>query len=173
MSQNSSKQFRVYIAGKVAKDSQFGTHHWRDEFCATLQQLSGIRLKNLNPLEKEASSMSYQAIFDKDCQLINQADVFIVYLSDDISVGGSQEILIARYLHKPVIGLAPLGGKFNEGRREMFDEIITDYKDPFVFSTCDIVCATLEEVAVALSVAETLHSEGLTIIDTALQSEAK
>jgi|GEM_PF-6501740 hypothetical protein len=23
---------KVYIAGKVSQDSQFGKHHWRDEF---------------------------------------------------------------------------------------------------------------------------------------------
>lgn len=159
---------KVYIAGKVAKNSQFGTQHWRSAFCEKLQMLSGLSLINLDPLAQEAGMTDPLEIFAKDCKLINQADLCIVYLSDDISVGGSQEILIARYLRKPVIGFAPLGGKFNGSSRQMFDTEITDYKDPFVFATCDVVCGTIEEVAVALLQAGEITSEGLAIIDRAL-----
>ncbi len=116
--------------------------------------------------------MDYKAIFEKDCRLINQADATLVYLSDDISVGGSQEILIARYLHKPVIGFAPYGGKFNGSKREMLGKTITDYKDPFVFSTCDVVCGELPEVAEALKTIESVKSRGIKIIDDALGQKA-
>jgi len=159
---------KLYVAGKVSKDSQFGTHHWRDEFCAELSKLSGLELENLDPLKAEADITDPQAIFAKDCQLINQADVLVVYLSDDISVGGSQEILIARYLKKPVIALAPHGGKFNGSTREMFGRIIEDYKDPFVYSTCDVVCKSVEEVAEALKNVGNMHSTGLDIINQAI-----
>ena len=159
---------KIYIAGKISKESHFGKHHWRDEFCAELERLSGIKLENIDPLKGESGVMDYRQIFAKDCQLINEADVFVVYLSDDISVGGSQEILIARYLRKPVIGLAPKGGKFNEATREMFGKLVHDYKDPFVFATCDVVCATVEEVADALKQVSTIKSTGLNIIDDAI-----
>ena len=128
-----------------------------------LEKLSGLTLENLDPLSSEDHDMTPEQIFEKDCHLIRQCDVFVAYLSDDISVGGSQEILIARHYRKPVIGLAPRGGKFNGATREMFGKLITDYKDPFVFTTCDVVCADIEEVAEVLK--ETLPiSKGLTII---------
>lgn len=161
---------KIYIAGKVSKDSQFGTHHWRDEFCAELSKLSGLTLENLDPLKAEADITDPRAIFAKDCQLINQADALVVYLSDDISVGGSQEILIARYLRKPVIGLAPLGGKFNGRQKEMLGRIIENYQDPFVFATCDVVCGSVEEVAEALKNIGSMHSTGLDIIDQVIAS---
>jgi nucleoside 2-deoxyribosyltransferase len=164
----SKPELKIYIAGKVSKDSQFGTHHWRDEFCRELEELSDIKLANLDPLTSELPNQTPEAIFAKDCQLISEADVFVVYLSDDISVGGSQEILIARYLRKPVIGLAPKGGKFNEARREMLGTVIDDYRDPFVFMTCDVVCGTIEEVATALKTIDTIETRGLAIIDDAL-----
>lgn len=162
-------RLKVYIAGKVSKDSVFRTHHWRDDFCVELEKLSGLRLANIDPLQQEADLNSPQAIFEKDCQLINEAEVLVVYLSDDISVGGSQEILIARYLRKPVIGFAPKGGKFNGARREMLGKVIDNYQDPFVFSTCDIVCGTVEEVADALLDVGSLPSTGLDIIDKAIK----
>lgn len=100
---------KLYIAGKVSKESQFGTHHWRDNFVNTLSELSGMKLTHLDPLAYETTPYDPQTVFDKDCWLINQADCVIVYLSDDISVGGSQEMLIAKYLGKPLIGYAPRG----------------------------------------------------------------
>lgn len=161
---------KVYVAGKVAKDSQFGKHHWRDEFVAELEKLSGLKLENLDPLAGQTATMAPKEIFAKDCRLIADADVLIVYLSDDISVGGAQEILIARYLKRPVIGLAPRGGKFNGATREMFGQTITNYQDPFVFTTCDFVCDSIEAVAQTLQKAQDFTSAGLAIIDTALES---
>ena len=137
---------KVYIAGKVSKDSHFGTHHWRDEFCSELSKLSGMQLENLDPLDG-ARAATPQQIFSNCVKQINESELLIVYLSDDISVGGSQEILIAKYLGKPVIGFAPHGGKFNGATREMLGKVIKDFKDPFVFSTCDSVCGATEDVA--------------------------
>lgn len=159
---------KIYIAGKVSKESQFGTHHWRDEFCTKLAQLSGLELESLDPLKQESGMTDPKQIFAKDCRLISECDVFVVYLSDDISVGGSQEILIARYLKKPVIGLAPKGGKFNGSKKEMLGKIINDYKDPFVFSTCDFVCSTVEEVAQKLQSIKGFSSTGMSVIDGVL-----
>jgi nucleoside 2-deoxyribosyltransferase len=160
---------KIYIAGKVSKDSIFKTHHWRDDFCKRLEELSGVKLENIDPTKIEANPEDSYAIFSADCRLINSADFMIVYLSDDISVGGSQEILIAKYLGKPVIGLAPLGGKFNGASREMYGKHIKHFKDPFVFATCDIVCGSIEEVAETIETIETIKPKTLSIIDEALE----
>lgn len=162
---------KVYVAGKVSKESVFGKHHWRDEFCKTISDLSGKVLENLDPLVGQKGITDPKEIFNNDVRLINSCDLMIVYLSDDISVGGSQEILIAKYLNKPVIGLAPYGGKFNGCNKEMLGEVIEDYKDPFVFSTCDMVCGTIEEVAEAVKngIASNSNSKNLSFIDDAIQ----
>jgi len=154
---------KLYIAGKVMKDSSFGTHYWRDDFCEKLATLSGLDLTHIDPLGGETVTMTPQEIFAKNCRQIQRCDAVVVYLSDDISVGGSQEILIARYFKKPVFGLAPRGGKFNGAKREMFGTLIDDYKDPFVFTTCDVVCSSIEEVAEALKKPLPI-SNGLAII---------
>jgi nucleoside 2-deoxyribosyltransferase len=165
---------KIYVAGKVSKTSIFKTHHWRDDFCAELSELSDTELENLDPLkaQEEYDNKSYEdtsIIFAKDCRLINQADFVVVYLSDDISVGGSQEILIAKYLNKPVIGFAPYGGKFNGASREMLGKQIENYKDSFVFTTCDVVCGTIEEVGEAIKTIDKIQPKTLQIIDEALK----
>ena len=159
---------KLYIAGKVGKNSQFGTHHWRDNFVEKLVSASGLSLTHLDPLAYEDDrEYDPQFVFDKDCWLINQVDCVIVYLSDDISVGGSQEMLIAKYLQKPLIGLAPKEGKFNKSKKEHLGKIIKNYVDPFVYATCDVVCADIQEVASAL---QNLPSpKNISIIDTGIE----
>jgi predicted house-cleaning noncanonical NTP pyrophosphatase (MazG superfamily) len=159
------KELKIYVAGKVRKESVFGTHHWREEFVAELEELSGIRLENLDPTKNSIDQGSPEAVFGADAHMISQTDVVVVYLTDDISVGGSQEILIAKYYKKSVIGLAPRGGKFNGATREYFGKVIKDYKDPFVFTTCDVVCATVEEVAKTLQNIDQIVPKDLSMID--------
>ncbi len=158
-------ELKIYVAGKVSKESVFGTHHWRDDFVAKLSELSGLSLVNLDPLKNDVDQGKPEDVFGADCRMIAEADVMVVYLSNDISVGGSQEILIAKYYEKPVIGLAPKGGKFNGGAKEMFGKIIDDYKDPFVFTTCDVVCDDIESVAKALENLHKIKPKTIKIID--------
>ncbi len=166
----SNNSIKLYIAGKVSKESFFGTHYWRDDFCKILEELSGYTFDLLDPTKVDIDQFSPEAVFKADCRMISEADLFIVYLSDDISVGGSQEILIAKYFKKPVIGLAPYGGKFNGGRKELFGKTIEDYKDPFVFSTCDYVCGTVDEVAATIKQALTTVPKTFTIFDEAINT---
>ena len=142
-----NKALKIYVAGKVSKDSTFGTHYWRDEFVQRLQELSGMALVSLDPAKKEADQNNYEESFGGDVLMISKADIIVVYLSDDISVGGSQEILVAKYFDKPVIGLAPIGGKFHSTNKEIFGQKVKDYKHPFVFATCDVVRDDIEGVA--------------------------
>ena len=163
----------VYVAGKISKDSVFGTHDWRDNFCKQLEKLSGLTLNNLDPTKNGVSQSDTKLIFGADCYLIAQCDVLIVYLSDDISIGGSQEILIAKHFNKPVIGLAPHGGKFNGADKEYFGKIVKNYKDPFVFTTCDIVCKSIEEVAEKLPLISGITPKSLDIIPESVEHYLK
>lgn len=160
---------KVYVAGKVSKDSVFGRHDWRDSFCAKLESLSGLKIKNLDPTKLGCDQNDAQMVFGGDSYLISQSDVLIAYLSDDISVGGSQEILIAKYYKIPVIGLAPQGGKFNGADKEYFGEVVKNYQDPFVFSSCDVVCSTVEEVATKLKDLSSIKPKTLAIIPEAVE----
>jgi len=131
-----------------------------------LSKLSGLELENLDPLKIEIAATKPEDIFAKDCYLISESDVVVVYLSDDISVGGSQEIIIAKYFEKPVIGLAPRGGKFNGNSRKIGGRMVKNWHDPFVFSTCDIVCDDIGSVARALTNLKNLKVKNLSIISS-------
>jgi hypothetical protein len=105
--------------------------------------------------------------------MISEVDVVIVYLTDDVSVGASQEILIAKYYSKPVIGLAKRGGKFNLKSKKVVGEVIKDYKHPFVYSTCDVVCESIEEIAEKLQNLDKIKVKNIDIIKNANKKFAK
>jgi hypothetical protein len=158
------RMIKVYVAGKISKDSVFGTHDWRGNFCAELEKLSGLKLENLDPTKTGTDQRDSLLVFGADSYLISQSNVLIVYLSDDISIGGSQEILMAKYFEIPVIGLARHGGKFNGADKEYFGKVVKNYKDPFVFTTCDVVCETIKEVAAVLKNLSSINPKSLNII---------
>lgn len=149
------KPLKVYIAGKVSKNSVFKTHDWRDEFCNALAKASGREIINLDPTKERGTGVfdenDSRLVFGRDLYMISISDLVIVYLSDDISVGGSQEMLIAKYYKKPLIGLAPKEGKFNLSEYDNYGVKVKNWVHPFVAETCDIVVATPEEVAKKIS----------------------
>ena len=144
------RSLMLYIAGKVVSGSSFGTTHWRDAFCDQLSELSGIQLTHIDPTKIEQDLSQPLLVFGADAYAIKQSDVVVAYLSDDISIGCSQEILIAKYYNKPVIGIAPAQGKFNRSTKEFLGKKVKNYKNPFVMATCDVVVETVREAADAL-----------------------
>ncbi|OIO50030.1 MAG: hypothetical protein CO042_03360 [Parcubacteria group bacterium CG_4_9_14_0_2_um_filter_41_8] len=145
------KKLKVYIAGKVSPNSVFGRHDWRDEFCAKLAELSGFEFINLDPTKTHddfnLDENNDKLIFGRDCFMIKSADLVIVNLTDDISVGGSQEMLIAKYYHKLLIGIAPKNGKFCKDEKEILSKIYKNWIHPFVSIPCDIIVEDINGVA--------------------------
>lgn len=148
---NSMNSVKVYVAGKVSKESVFGTHDWRDGFCEELSRVAGVGIRNLDPTKesKEFPLPETDAafIFGRDCLMIQMADVVIVNLTDDISVGGSQEMLIAKYYKKPLVGIAPFGGKFYKAEKEIGGKMHQNWKHPFVVVPCDAVVEDVQGAA--------------------------
>src|SRR3989344_8270600 len=116
-------KLKVYVAGKVSPNSIFGTHDWRDSFCGRLSEIIGIKIINLDPTKSDKmfdlDENNTRLIFGRDCYMIKSADLVIVNLTDDISVGGSQEMLIAKYFSKPLLGIAKREGLFIMSKYEL------------------------------------------------------
>ena len=140
------KPIKVYIAGKVSHDSSMKTSFWREEFCKKLQERSGIEIINLDPTSRKDMPFDPQMAFGRDCFFIKNSDLVIVNLTDDISVGGSQEMLIAKYFNKPLLGIAKEGGKFVNSNYNDFGRTV-NFVHPFVFVPCDFIVNDIESAA--------------------------
>lgn len=170
------KKIKLYIAGKVSPDSVFGRHDWRDGFCAALSEASGFSFVNLDPTKShekfDLDENNSSLIFGRDCYMIKSADVVIVNLTDDISVGGSQEMLIAKYYRKPLIGIAPKGGKFFKEEKEIVGRLYKNWVHPFVSIPCDAVVEDIDGAANFIKnfFSRRNHSiKGIEILDKALK----
>ncbi len=145
------KILKIYIAGKVSPNSVFGRHDWRDGFCEELVKLSGFEFVNLDPTKSHdgfnLDENNDRLIFGRDCFMIKTADLVIVNLTNDISVGGSQEMLIAKYYQKPLIGIAPKEGKFYKSKKEILGKTYEDWIHPFVKISCDELVEDINGVA--------------------------
>jgi hypothetical protein len=143
-------KLKIYIAGKVSKESCFGTHYWRDEVCRQLEEKIGITLLNLDPTKSNPNyhldENNSQLKFGRDSFMIKFADIVVVYLSDDISVGGSQEMLISKYFKKPLIGIVKSGGKFKRDK-ELYGRLYKNWTHAFVKMTCDYIVEDTDEAA--------------------------
>ncbi|MGB0757815.1 MAG: hypothetical protein ACPGO5_05185 [Patescibacteria group bacterium] len=106
-----------------------------------LSTFTGCSIVNLDPTKSDENfdldENNDMLIFGRDCYMIKNADVVIVHLTDDISVGGSQEMLIAKYYKKPLIGIAPKGGKFNKAIKVIQGKEYKNWIHPFVSVPCD------------------------------------
>lgn len=170
------KKLKVYLAGKVSPNSVFGRHDWRDKFCARLSELSGFDIINLDPTKSHPDfnldENNPMLMLGRDCFMIKSADLVIANLTDDISVGGAQEMLIAKYYNKPLIGIAPKEGKFFKSEKEIRGKIYKNYIHPFVSVPCD---AVVEDINGAADSIKNFFSrsdnpvKNITILDEALK----
>lgn len=137
-------KLKVYAAGKVSRD-------WRDDFCEELSRKSGYEIINLDPSKSDPDfdldANNAELIVGRDCFMIKHSDFVVVNLTDDISVGGSQEMLIAKYYNKPLVGVAPKDGKFYKTKKEIRGREYKNYMHPFVKATCDRVVEDIGGVA--------------------------
>ena len=170
------KRIKVYVAGKISKESVFGTPYWRDGFCKELSEKTGFEIINLDPTKKpegfDLDQSNSRLVVGRNCFLIKSADIVIVNLTDDISVGGSQEMLIAKYYRNPLVGIAPKGGKFNKKEKEVLGRVYKNFLDPFVLVSCDKIVENIDELSVFI---KEFHSEDrrkakdITVLDYSLE----
>ncbi len=170
------KRIKVYLAGKVSPNSPHVGESWREEYCGILSDRTGLDIQNLNPSRGtatyEVDEGDPRAVFGRDCFMIQQSDVVIVNLTDDISVGGSQEMLIAKYFSKPLLGIAPVDGKFRKTEAEIRGRKYADYVHPFVKLPCDAILDDIEAVGDYLAAyfqGRRRRAKGVDVIDKSIQ----
>jgi hypothetical protein len=158
------EKLRIYLAGKVSEDSWFWTSYRRGEVSDFLSEKTGYEIINLDPTQGSIDEADRKSVVGRDIYLIQHADVVICYLSDDISVGGSQELLIAKRYKKPVIGYWKKWGKFYQDKA-LYWRVYKDRKHPFVSFSCDLFVHTEDELITAVMHIQQQKIKSIDIID--------
>jgi hypothetical protein len=111
-----TRQLRVFFAGRINPLSKHAAPFWREQITWQLNQtLKNYQVTDacLVPTRNRLiieHNLPMSVLFSQSCFYIQHSDLLVVNLTDDISIGGSQEIFIAKQLGIPVIGLAPPPG---------------------------------------------------------------
>ncbi|MBI2578380.1 MAG: hypothetical protein HYW26_01580 [Candidatus Aenigmarchaeota archaeon] len=145
-----TRKIKIYVAGSITEPEE-GAHDWRDSLCKKLTEKTGFEIINLDPSKYHDGSYfddnNERFVVGRDAFMIKSADIVIVNLADDIGIGASQEMLIAKHFKKPLIGIAPKGGRFNRHEKKIMGKVFRDWIHPFVKLTCDKVAADADEAA--------------------------
>ncbi len=137
---DATPKLRFYFAGKMSKAAGFSESSWRDQCARTISGQSRFQSVNLDflaPTNQAITENDGKLIFGRDAYLIRSSDVVVVNLSDDISVGGAVEMMLAKLYHRPLIGIARQNGKFVQEEKDLFGRQVSGYINPFVAATCD------------------------------------
>jgi hypothetical protein len=141
------KPIKIFIAGNFVTNPYFKSPNWREDVYRTLDDFIDFEIINVDPTKTKILEDDPLGVFGQDCYLIKSSDVVIAYLTDDVSVGSSQEMMIAKYYGKPLIAIAPNGGKFNNSKKQLLGRIYNNWKHPFVEATCDAVVNSIDAAA--------------------------
>ncbi len=128
---------KIYFAGKVPKGREAIDYiDWRELIGSQLQRAHSA-VEILSPENAALDENDSLSVFGHDCHLIQLADLIVVNASQKLGVGTAQEMLIAKYFHKPVLTILPPDTHHRRSQLEMNGLIIPDWKHPFIVTTSD------------------------------------
>lgn len=160
---------KIYFTGKVSPVD--GVQNWRDVWANTLAEKMGVSVINLDPtkadedLGPDLDLGNPDLIFGRDCYLIKESDAVIINLTDDVGVGASQEMIIAKYFGKPLITVTTLNGRYWREERIVNGKSYKNWVNPFVFIPCDLVVERVEDATDFLTELENQKIKNLSVID--------
>ncbi len=144
------KRLKIYFAGKIDPASRLG-QRWRDNIALRLETLLKYTILNLDPnkdpLPRLINYSNPLEPIGRNASMIKDSDLVIIMLSEDISVGGSCDMMIAKYFGKPVIGIAQKGGKFRKKKKMIREREYLNYTHPYVALFCDYLAEDVNEAA--------------------------
>lgn len=149
-------KYFIYLAGKMAvsKEEELGYVDWRREvlntfnsFLAQYKQVSEIIF--LDPNIAEHDSMPTEKFFGRNAHQIKLSDAVLVNASEKIGIGTSQEFLIAKYYHKPVVAVSPYNSHLNK-IIETSNNKTFHYTHPFLTATSDAIVENFNDAAIVL-----------------------
>lgn len=160
---------KVYLAGSVPKwDVESKTFYdWRKVYGEKVLDIFP-QATFIDPFDRNIDESDFFLVFWIDCKHIKESDIVIVNAENKLWAGTSQELLIAKYFHKPVITILPKNTKHRKTDLEFKWKIISDWIHPFIYSTSDFIIESIEEISEIKEEIFTKEVKNITIIDKAI-----
>jgi hypothetical protein len=163
---------KIYFAGKVNPID--GVQDWRGEWTTLLANKLGIEVINLDPTKADKGVTldlgDPDMVFGRDSKMIKESDVVIINVTDDVGVGASQEMMIAKYFNKPLIAITKLNGRYWREERIVNGTSYKNWMNPFLAVPCDLVVENIEDTVEFLGNLDNYKAKGISIIDESIKN---
>lgn len=159
---------RIYLAGHIPKgDAETKDFtDWRKQYIGVLKRFFDAEF--ITPLAGEVDEADCLLVVGKDSKSIKSSDLVIVNAEDRLGAGTAMELVIAKYLKKPVITVLPKD-TYHRRTNLMFNgKSLDDWIHPFVHTFSDVIVQRIEDVE---KLKESIFSSGIkdiSIVDKAI-----
>lgn len=134
-----STDFTIYLSGGMSNLTELEQTRWRDDLIDTISLSAKTRHYHSRPVFLSPPSyysffrhyrQSEREVMEFDLSQVRKSDLIIVNFNDPKSIGTAMELMLARELHIPIIGL-------NINKNELH---------PWLEECCTRICYTREEL---------------------------
>lgn len=161
---------KIYLAWKVPKSDSDDFFDWREK-CVDI--LWKDKYEFISPLHKRAKEDDTFAVFWQCNANIKDSEIVLICADKKLWVWTAQEMLIAKYLKKPVITYLP---KWTHHRKKdivLTGKIIEDCIHPFIFESSDLIIESYDELELAIPKLLDLDIKDMWIIDKSIEHYKK
>ncbi len=159
---------KIYLAGSIPKGDEAAKNfdNWHQRYRAVLEPL--FFAECLIPRAGEVDETDYVLVVGKDSYSIKISDLVVVNAESKLGAGTAMELVIARYLKKPVVTVLP---KNTHHRRSnlMFDGVLVeDWVHPFIKTFSDFVVEKVDDISAIKDQVLSAPVKDISIIDKAI-----
>ncbi|MDA3839850.1 MAG: hypothetical protein PF572_02065 [Patescibacteria group bacterium] len=159
---------KIYLAGKVPKGKKKVKNfkNWRIDYSEVIKKYFDTEF--IDPFDRTADESDFFGVFGFDCKLIKNSDIVIVNAENQMGVGTSQEMVIAKYFNKPIVTVLPKDTYHRRKNIQIKDSFIEDWIHPFVFSMSDFIIEDISEIKLVKENLKNKKIKGISVIDESI-----
>jgi len=161
---------KIYLAGSVPKGDKEAEvfDNWRKRYQGLLLAVFPDA-DFIDPYVREADESDPLLVAGFDCAHIKTADLVVVHAEEKLGAGTSQELVVAKYFHRPVITVLPKDSHHRRSNITFHDVFIKDWTHPFIHTFSDFIVERVEDIGKIAPKLATAHVKDIGIIDEAIE----
>jgi hypothetical protein len=159
---------QIYLAGSIPKgDEEAKTaRNWRDEYVTILREFFAADF--IYPMAGEVDETDVMLVLGKDSRSIKISDLVIVNAEERLGAGTAMELVIAKYLKKPVITVIPKDTHHRRSNLTFNGVLVADWIHPFIAAFSDAMVERVEDIKQLKDTIFTAVTKDITVINQAI-----
>ena len=160
---------KIYLAGRVPKgdEEQKIFSDWRARYRNVFERV--FDAEYIDPYDRDLDESDFLLVVGKDCVDMIESSLIIVNAEEKLGAGTAQELVIAKYLKKPVITVLPKDIPHRRTNIMFNGQPIDDWIHPFIFTFSDFVIEDIEKIEEIKEKIFDTRPKDISIIDVAVK----